>query len=61
MCTLNLIETFKTSIYSAEHTKDTKLYFRISTSSKQPYFQKIDMWTMMLMLMCMVLLTSCLF
>ena len=32
--TLNLVETFKTSIYNPKHTKNTKIYFDLSNSSK---------------------------
>ena len=39
--TLNLVETFKTSVHNTSHTQNTKLHFRISTSFKHLYISKI--------------------
>ena len=39
--TLNLIETFKASVYNPKHTKNTKIYFIYYFKKYQPYFYKI--------------------
>ena len=57
--TQNLIETFKTSIYSTKHTNNTKLHFRHShiCFAKMHILQKLDVQKhQRFVLICMVLL-----
>ena len=55
--TLDLIETFKTFIYSPKHTRHTNTFFNMFVNKlKTPYFRKLEVQThQRFMLICIAL------